>query len=137
MQRRCTLTVASDKPSLTRDYLIRLPLPQELKHLLLLGCKPPSGASTGQHRPARFHINLQQQLVAFPYAERIGGKKDPPHLIKDRAWSATAGSMLVGMKPAAPASKAAQTSLGSSRSENMTSGARGMDLRVLLIRACC
>ena len=39
--------------------------------------------------------------------------------------------MLVGMKPAAPASKAAQTSLGSSRSENMTSGARGMDLRVL------
>ena len=36
--------------------------------------------------------------------------------------------MLVGMKPAAPTSKAEHTSLGSSRSENMTRRARGREL---------
>jgi hypothetical protein len=57
--------------------------------------------------------------------------------MKDRAWSATEGSMLVGMKPAAPASKAAQTSLGSSRSESTTSGVCGISLRAYLINVCC
>ena len=52
-----------------------------------------------------------------------GGKNDPPLLMKDKAWNASAGSMLVGMKPTAPCSKAAHISFGSSRSEIKTKGA--------------